>query len=82
MFSQTRLFNFKNKMAWKKKDNMLSVLTQLKEMERSLCNFMMETVLKMETLTRTKVFLLLESDHYRRYGGSHELVSCFECSGK
>jgi len=31
-------------------------------------------------LTQTKVFLLLESKHYRRYGGTPELVACFEDS--
>lgn len=65
-------------MAWSGDGRMRCVMNQLLEMERSLNNFMLETVLKLETLTQTKVFLLLESKHYRRYGGSPELVACFE----
>ena len=55
-------------------------MKQLLEIERSLNNFMLETVLKLQTLTQTKVFLLLESKHYRRYCGNPEMVLCFENS--
>jgi len=66
-------------MAWGGKEvRMRCVMNQLLEMERSLNNFMLETVLKLQTLTQTKVFLLLESKHYRRYGGSPEMVARFE----
>ena len=49
-------------------------------MENSLTNFMLETILKIQTLTETKVFLLLESsgDGARRFCGTSDLVHSFE----
>ena len=51
-------------------------------MENSLTNFMLETILKIQSLTETKVFLLLESpgcsDGGRRYCGTRDLVELFE----
>ena len=67
-------------MAWSGDGRMPAVMKQLLEIERSLNNFMLETVLKLQTLTQTKVFLLLESKHYRRYCGNPEMVLCFENS--
>jgi len=62
--------------------NLLSLLNQLQLMENSLTNFMLETILKIQSLTETKVFLLLESpggsDGGRRYCGTRDLVELFE----
>merc|ERR1719374_261578 len=62
--------------------NLLSLLNQLQLMENSLTNFMLETILKIQTLTETKVFLLLESsggaDSVRRFCGTSDLVESFE----
>ena len=62
--------------------NLLSLLNQLQLMENSLTNFMLETILKIQSLTETKVFLLLESpasgDGGRRYCGTPDLVDSFE----
>ena len=61
-------------------DNLLSLLNHLHLMENSLTNFMLETVLKLQSLTSEKVFLLLESpqSQRRRYCGSKELIDAFE----
>ena len=63
--------------------NLLSLLNQLQLMENSLTNFMLETILKIQSLTETKVFLLLESsgsgsDSVRRFCGTPDLVDSFE----
>jgi len=62
--------------------NLLSLLNQLQVMENSLTNFMLETILKIQSLTETRVFLLLETqggnDVGRRYCGTRELVDIFE----
>ena len=62
--------------------NLLSLLNQLQLMENSLTNFMLETILKLQSLTETKVFLLLESpgssENGRRYCGTPDLVEAFE----
>jgi len=59
--------------------NLLSLLNQLQLMENSLTNFMLETILKIQTLTETKVFLLLENsgDGARRFCGTSDLVQTF-----
>ena len=65
-------------------DNLFSLLNQLQVMETSLTNFMIETVLRLRTLTETKVFLLVEtagSERKRRYCGAAELVDSYERGG-
>jgi len=50
-------------------------------MESSLSNFLMETILRFQSLTEAKIFLLVESsgpDPKRRYCGSPELRSRYE----
>ena len=49
-------------------------------MEETLTNFMMETILKLQSLTEVKVFLLLEHPkrQKRRYCGSKTLIDQFE----
>jgi len=61
-------------------DNLLSLLNHLHLMENSLTNFMLETVIKLQSLTSEKVFLMLESPQCqrRRYCGSKELIDAFE----
>ena len=61
--------------------NLLPLLDQLQLMENSLINFMFETILKLKSLTDSKVFLLLENSNKRRYCGSTELVDSFETRG-
>ena len=61
--------------------NLLPLLEQLQLMENSLTNFMFETILKLRSLTDSKVFLLLENSERRRYCGSPELVDVFEHRG-
>jgi len=61
--------------------NLLPLLEQLQLMENSLTNFMFETILKLRSLTDSKVFLLLENSERRRYCGSPELVDVFEQRG-
>jgi len=58
-------------------DNLISLLNQLQTMESTVTDFLMETVLRFQTLTNSKVFLLIESggkDRQRRYCGAQELV--------
>ena len=65
-------------------DNLFSLLNQLQVMETALTNFMIETVLRLRTLTDTKVFLLVEtagSERKRRYCGAAELVDLYERGG-
>lgn len=67
--------------------NLLPLLNQLQLMEITLTNFMLETVLKLQSLTDMKVFLLIESPQKRRYCGSKNLMDAFQsekgllCSG-
>ena len=61
--------------------NLLPLLDQLQLMENSLTNFMFETILKLQCLTDSKVFLLLETSEKRRYCGSTELVDSFQQQG-
>ena len=61
-------------------DRLFMLLNQLQSMETALTDFMMESVLRLQTLTEARVFLLIEnsSDRKRRYCGSTELVDLFE----
>ena len=70
------------KMAWHGLGNVNSLLQQMQDIEVSLSNLMMETVLKMQTLMSTKVFLVLEdpTTKSRRYCGNKELISAYERS--
>ena len=69
-------------MAWKGIGNVHSLLSQLQEIEYALSNLMIETILKIQTLTETKVFLLLENSNTksRRYCGNKEMIENFEKS--
>ena len=69
-------------MAWHGLGNVNSLLQQMQDIEVSLSNLMMETVLKMQTLMSTKVFLVLEdpATKSRRYCGNKELISAYERS--
>ena len=59
-----------------------SLVAQLLELESSLTTLVLETVLKVQTLTETKMFLLLENpeDKSRRYCGDNGLVKQFRKS--
>ena len=59
-----------------------ALVTQLLELESSLTTLVLETVLKIQTLTETKMFLLLENpaDKSRRYCGDNSLVKQFRKS--
>ena len=67
-------------MAWRGVGNVDSLLTQLQEFEESMTNLMLETILKMQTLTETRVFMLLEhpGTKFRRFCGHKELVGQYE----
>ena len=69
-------------MAWKGIGNVHSLLSQLQEIEYALSNLMIETILKIQTLTETKVFMLLENSNTksRRYCGNKEMIENFEKS--
>lgn len=58
--------------------NLLPLLNQLQYMENTLTNLMLETILKLQSLTDVKVFLLIDSNQKRRYCGSKELTDVFE----
>ena len=52
---------------------------QLQVMEKTVTNFMLESILKLQTLTETKVFLLLEPKYsQRRFCGSEDLIRKFK----
>jgi len=60
-------------------DGLFTLLTQLQTMESSLVEFMLETILKLNTLTEAKVFFLVEtSTRRRRYCGNRELTDLYE----
>ena len=65
-------------MAWCGSGKESYLLNRLQDVEQSLANFMFETILKMETMTTTKVFLLLENPGGAKYGGTSDLVARFE----
>ena len=60
--------------------SLLPLLTQLQVMEDTITNFMIETILKLQSLTDVKVFLLLDypQRQKRRYCGSKETMEAFE----
>ena len=47
-------------------------------MENTLTNFMLETILKLQSLTDVKVFLLIDCAQKRRYCGSKNLMDAFQ----
>jgi len=59
-------------------ENLLPLLSQLQCMENTITNFMLETILKLQSLTDVKVFLLIDSGQKRRYCGSKNLMDTFE----
>ena len=61
-------------------DSLLPLLNQLQVMEDTLVNFMCETIIKLQSLTDVKVFLLVDypQRNKRRYCGSQELVETFQ----
>ena len=61
--------------------NLLPLLDQLQTMENTLSNFILETVLKLHSLTDMKVFFIVDSNQQRRYCGSKELTDVFERQG-
>jgi len=62
-------------------NNLLPLLNQLQLMESTLTNFMLETILKLQSLTDVKVFLLIETSQKRRYCGSKDMTDAFESRG-
>lgn len=65
-------------------DNLISLLNQLQAMESTVTDFLMETVLRFQSLTDSKLFLFIESggkERQRRYCGTQELVRRFESQG-
>ena len=67
-------------MAWSGNGNVDSLWIHLQDMEKSLINLMLESILKLESMTTAKVFLLLEtpSTKIRKYCGTQELVDRYE----
>ena len=59
---------------------LLPLLNQLQGVEETLTNLIIETVLKLQSLTETKVFLLLEASggKKRRFCGAPELIDSFK----
>ena len=59
---------------------LLPLLNQLQGVEETLTNFIVETVLKLQSLTETKVFLLLDASggKKRRFCGAPELINSFK----
>jgi len=65
-------------------DNLISLLSQLQMMEATVTDFLMETVLRFQTLIDAKVFLMVERvgmEPKRRYCGSRDLIHHFEVGG-
>lgn len=57
--------------------NLMGLLSQWQSIETSLTNYMIETVMKLSSLTESSVFILVETTEGRRFAGKHHLVSLY-----
>lgn len=57
--------------------NLLGVVNQLQSMENTLTAILIETALKLSSLTDTKVFVLVDSTEGRRFAGAPQLCQSY-----
>merc|ERR1719193_543494 len=57
--------------------NLMGLLSQWQSIETSLTNYMIETVMKLSSLTESNVFILVETTEGRRFAGKNHLVSLY-----
>ena len=61
--------------------HLLDVMTQLRSMEAAFCSVLMESAMKMASLTDASVFLLLETQEGRKFCGNERLCNEYKNGG-